>query len=132
MTDQPGPDLQHDDAAREPAGGKAADGEDTRLLIITFAGSLAAILAGTIMIGLSLAFLRLYHELPFVVQSALIGGMPVAILFAGALVLQRARNGRLKNLSEDFRGLWRVTLILYFALAAAGVLFFVGLAAGVK
>jgi O-antigen/teichoic acid export membrane protein len=128
MADQPGHDPQHDDAAREPAGREAARSEDMRLLVITFAGSLAAILAGTIIVGLSLAFLRFFHKLPDDVQAILIGLMVAGIFTVGAIMRSIIRGYSAGEYSRP----WAVAISLYFVLAAAGVLFFIGLAVGVK
>jgi hypothetical protein len=137
MADQAGHnEPQRDDAALEPASRAAAGGEDMRLLMITFAGSLGAILAGTIIVGLSLVFLRVYHKLPNGLQTILDGAMPLAMIGTGLFALAIAKEGRnwrrLIPGAPEFSWGWLVPLIVYIALAAAGVLFFIGLAVGVK
>ena len=59
--------------------------------------------------------------------------MPVAILFGVAIVLVLAKQGNLKSMGDTATRLhWRVVTFLYLMLAMAGVLFFTGLAAGLK
>jgi hypothetical protein len=96
--------------------------EDRRLLIITFAGSLAAIIAGAVIIGSAIALARILSPGSSLKLWALL------LAFTGLSVTGLIGYLRKKELSWSDRA-W---LFLGGLSATLGILILVGLAAGIK
>lgn len=129
----PEPSAERSGAAADDQHGAAAGGDsDARLWWITFSASLASIVGGAAVLGISFALVRGFRHLSPGGRQWIETIVGAALLGIGSLIW--LRRGKLLDLLLYRRGWVLATLMLVFYIvpALAGILMIIGYLAGVK
>lgn len=108
--------------------------DEQRLLLITFVGGLASIVAGVVAVGIAIAVARRTESLHSRLNLAITSAVVIASAVVGQIARLRAKRAPTRSRRWDLALSWTSTALLWTLIGALTlfVLIWVGVAAGVK